>query len=284
MRKAHSWILEHKFYLPEVQDLKGPPIWICLGPTTGIHYAQKEESLQGVGHRQEARESFMKLQLLTHRSKMVWLKGKNKALKEMVSSMLSYSSLSDGFWETPRFNGILFIEYDYAIIANALSGKKHTNDEIGLIMGKKYMGFIRIPPGSNLRMKTSLGCPIDLQKKSEKVDGKKIDKIQSRICCWIKPMTKISSSTKVGDGVVLALGEAVPLEGLHIDDKLQFVEEPVEIMEREIKRLKRSRIPLVKVRWNSRRGPEFTWEREDSFKKKYPHLFTNRASSSTATS
>ncbi|GJY59803.1 putative reverse transcriptase domain-containing protein, partial [Tanacetum coccineum] len=57
---------------------------------------------------------------------------------------------------------------------------------------------------------------------------------------------------------------AIPLEGLHIDDKLQFMEEPVEIMEREIKRLKRSRIPLVKVRWNSRRGPEFTWEREDS--------------------
>ncbi|GJX32884.1 putative reverse transcriptase domain-containing protein [Tanacetum coccineum] len=77
---------------------------------------------------------------------------------------------------------------------------------------------------------------------------------------------------------------AVLLEGLHIDDKLQFVEEPVEIMEREIKRLKRSRIPLVKVRWNSRRGPEFTWEREDSFKKKYSHLFTNRAFSSTTTS
>ncbi|GKE87908.1 hypothetical protein Tco_1565383, partial [Tanacetum coccineum] len=56
----------------------------------------------------------------------------------------------------------------------------------------------------------------------------------------------------------------MPLEGIHVDDKLQFVEEPVEIIEREIKRLKRSRIPLVKVRWNSRRGPEFTWEREDS--------------------
>ncbi|GJZ72270.1 putative reverse transcriptase domain-containing protein [Tanacetum coccineum] len=76
----------------------------------------------------------------------------------------------------------------------------------------------------------------------------------------------------------------MPLEGIHIDDKLQFVEEPVEIMEREIKRLKRSRIPLVKVRWNSRRGPEFTWEREDSFKQKYPQLFTNRASSSTTRS
>ncbi|GJR52894.1 putative nucleotidyltransferase, ribonuclease H [Tanacetum coccineum] len=77
---------------------------------------------------------------------------------------------------------------------------------------------------------------------------------------------------------------AMPLEGVHVDDTLQFVEEPVEIMEREIKRLKRSRIPLVKVRWNSRRGPEFTWEREDSFKQKYPHLFTNRTSSSTTRS
>ncbi|GJX40417.1 putative reverse transcriptase domain-containing protein [Tanacetum coccineum] len=77
---------------------------------------------------------------------------------------------------------------------------------------------------------------------------------------------------------------AVPLEGLHVDDNLQFVEEPVEIMEHEIKQLKGSRIPLVKVRWNSRRGPEFTWERKDLFKKKYPHLFTNRASLSTTMS
>ncbi|GJW01669.1 putative reverse transcriptase domain-containing protein [Tanacetum coccineum] len=66
---------------------------------------------------------------------------------------------------------------------------------------------------------------------------------------------------------------AVPLDGLHLDDKLHFVEEPLEIVGREVKRLKRSRIPLVKVRWNSKRGPEFTWEREDQFKKKYPHLF-----------
>ncbi|GJR42287.1 putative reverse transcriptase domain-containing protein [Tanacetum coccineum] len=76
----------------------------------------------------------------------------------------------------------------------------------------------------------------------------------------------------------------MPLEGIHVDDKLQFVEEPVEIIEREIKRLKRSRIPLVKVRWNSRRGPEFTKEREDSFKQKYPQLFTNQASSSSTRS
>ncbi|GJZ31009.1 hypothetical protein Tco_0576056 [Tanacetum coccineum] len=55
-------------------------------------------------------------------------------------------------------------------------------------------------------------------------------------------------------------------------------------MDREVKRLKQIRFPIVKVRWNSRRGPEFIWEREDRFQKKYPHLFTNRASSSNATS
>ncbi|GJT23522.1 hypothetical protein Tco_0893459 [Tanacetum coccineum] len=65
-----------------------------------------------------------------------------------------------------------------------------------------------------------------------------------------------------------------PLDGLNLDDKLHFVEEPVEIVGREVKRLKRSWIPLVKVRWNSRRGPEFTWEREEQFMKKYPHLHT----------
>ncbi|GJT75761.1 hypothetical protein Tco_1042486 [Tanacetum coccineum] len=77
---------------------------------------------------------------------------------------------------------------------------------------------------------------------------------------------------------------AVLLDGLHIDDKLHFVEEPVEIMDREVKRLKQSRILIIKVRWNSRRGREFTWEREDQFRKKYPHLFTKTALLSSAKS
>ncbi|GKE80186.1 hypothetical protein Tco_1550186, partial [Tanacetum coccineum] len=77
---------------------------------------------------------------------------------------------------------------------------------------------------------------------------------------------------------------AVLLDGLHIDDKLHFVEEPVEIMDREVKRLKRSYIPIVKVRWNSRRGPELAWERKDQFWKKYPHLFTKTAPSSSTAS
>nr|GFC86476.1 putative reverse transcriptase domain-containing protein [Tanacetum cinerariifolium] len=77
---------------------------------------------------------------------------------------------------------------------------------------------------------------------------------------------------------------AVPLDGLHFDDKLHFVEEPVEIIDREVKWLKQRRIPLVKVRWNSKRGPEFMWEREDQFRKKYRHLFARTAPSSSVTS
>ncbi|GJW33262.1 putative reverse transcriptase domain-containing protein [Tanacetum coccineum] len=74
---------------------------------------------------------------------------------------------------------------------------------------------------------------------------------------------------------------AVPLEGLHIDDKLRFVEEPVEIIDQEVKWLKQSRILIVRVRWNSRRGLEFTWEREDQFQKKCPHVFTKLVPSSS---
>nr|GEV36063.1 putative reverse transcriptase domain-containing protein [Tanacetum cinerariifolium] len=76
----------------------------------------------------------------------------------------------------------------------------------------------------------------------------------------------------------------IPLDELCIDDKLHFVKEPVEIMDREIKQLKRSGIPIIKVRWNSKRGPEFTWERDDQFKQKYPHLFTKIASSPSVVS
>ncbi|GKE43632.1 retrotransposon protein, putative, ty3-gypsy subclass [Tanacetum coccineum] len=74
----------------------------------------------------------------------------------------------------------------------------------------------------------------------------------------------------------------IPLEEIQLDDKLNFVEEPVEIMDREVKQLKRSRIPIVKVCWNAHRGPEYTWEREDQFKNKYPHLFTKSQSPATS--
>ncbi|GKE58928.1 hypothetical protein Tco_1498113 [Tanacetum coccineum] len=68
----------------------------------------------------------------------------------------------------------------------------------------------------------------------------------------------------------------VPLGEIKDDKTLHFVEEPVEIMDREIKKLKRRKIALVKVRWNSKRGPEFTWEHEDHMRNKYPQLFIDR--------
>ncbi|GKE32617.1 putative reverse transcriptase domain-containing protein, partial [Tanacetum coccineum] len=73
-----------------------------------------------------------------------------------------------------------------------------------------------------------------------------------------------------------ACGEKGHYKKIWLDDKLNFVKEPVEIMDREFKQLRQSCIPIVKVRWNS----EFTWEREDQISAKYPHLFSNTTPSS----
>ncbi|KAI3773999.1 hypothetical protein L1987_48541 [Smallanthus sonchifolius] len=66
----------------------------------------------------------------------------------------------------------------------------------------------------------------------------------------------------------------IPLDEVRIDKNMHFVEKPMEIVDREVKKLKRSGIPIVKIRWESKHGPEFTWEREDQMKTKYPHLFS----------
>ncbi|GJW48126.1 putative reverse transcriptase domain-containing protein [Tanacetum coccineum] len=68
----------------------------------------------------------------------------------------------------------------------------------------------------------------------------------------------------------------VPLDEIKVDKTLRFVEESIEIMDQEIRKLKRRKIVLVKVRWNSKRGPEFTWEHEDQMRIKYPQLFVDR--------
>ncbi|GJS22667.1 putative reverse transcriptase domain-containing protein [Tanacetum coccineum] len=73
----------------------------------------------------------------------------------------------------------------------------------------------------------------------------------------------------------------VPLDEIEIDENLRIVEEPIEIVERDVKKLKRRRIPLVKVLWKSRQGAEYTWEREDKFRKKYSNLFFEPVPSSS---
>ncbi|GJU82960.1 putative reverse transcriptase domain-containing protein [Tanacetum coccineum] len=73
---------------------------------------------------------------------------------------------------------------------------------------------------------------------------------------YIGPFKILARCLAKGDVVVL-------MEEIQPDDKLHMIEEPVEIVNREVKRLKQSRIPIVKVRWISQRDPEFTWECED---------------------
>nr|GFB19447.1 putative reverse transcriptase domain-containing protein [Tanacetum cinerariifolium] len=73
----------------------------------------------------------------------------------------------------------------------------------------------------------------------------------------------------------------VPLDEIKVDKTLHFVEKPVKITDREVKNLKRSKIPIVKVRWSSKRGSEFTWEREDHMKARYPHLFVANSGESS---
>ncbi|GJY03523.1 putative reverse transcriptase domain-containing protein [Tanacetum coccineum] len=70
----------------------------------------------------------------------------------------------------------------------------------------------------------------------------------------------------------------VPLDEIQVDANLNFVEEPVEILEREFKKLNRCRIAIIKVRWNWKRRTEFTWEHEDQMKLKYLHLFSSSSS------
>ena len=65
----------------------------------------------------------------------------------------------------------------------------------------------------------------------------------------------------------------LPLDEVRIDKSMHFVEKPVEIVDRHVKQLKGKKIPIVKVRWEAKRGPEFTLEREDQMKAKYPQLF-----------
>ncbi|GJS41001.1 hypothetical protein Tco_0566044 [Tanacetum coccineum] len=130
-----------------------------------------------------------------------------------------------------------------------------------------------VQPVFGLRLGSQLTGPEIVQETTEKIIQVKQrmqaarDRQKSYADLKRKPM-----EFEVGDKVMLKVS---PWKGV-----LRGTDE--EITDREVKRLKRSRIPLVKVRWNSKRGPEFTWEREDQFQKKYPHLFSKTGPSSSA--
>ncbi|GKC43614.1 putative reverse transcriptase domain-containing protein [Tanacetum coccineum] len=138
-----------------------------------------------------------------------------------------------------------------------------------------------------VQIKSHIQAARDRQKSYADVRRKPIefqigDKVMLKVSPWkgvIQQLSKVHSMFYISNLKKCMVDEplAIPLDEIQIDDKLHFIEEPVEIMDHEVKRLKQSRIPNVKVRWNSKRGPEFTWEHEDHTQKKYPHLFPNSA-------
>nr|GFB60019.1 putative reverse transcriptase domain-containing protein [Tanacetum cinerariifolium] len=112
------------------------------------------------------------------------------------------------------------------------------------------------------------------------------DKVMLKVLPW-KEVVRFGKRGKlipryVGPFKLVARVRSIAYKHDLLEGLSRFVEEPIEIMDREVKRLRNSCVPIVKVRWNSRKGPEFTWEREDQFKKKYPHLFTKTTPSSSA--
>ncbi|GJW34502.1 hypothetical protein Tco_0054534 [Tanacetum coccineum] len=108
---------------------------------------------------------------------------------------------------------------------------------------------------------------------------------QVRVCLCVKRSSRISFREELSNvhstfhvsNIKKCLSDeslVIPMKELRLDDKFNFVEEPVEIMDREVRQLKQIHIPIVKVRWNSKRGPEFTGTR-GQIRAKYPHLFSN---------
>ncbi|GJV76024.1 hypothetical protein Tco_1507608 [Tanacetum coccineum] len=106
------------------------------------------------------------------------------------------------------------------------------------------------------------------------------DMVMLKVSPW-KGVIRFGKRGKLSPRCLADENLIIPLEEIQLDDKLHFIEEPVEVMDHEVKRLKQSRISIVKVHWNSRRGPEFTWEREDFFRSKYPQLFSDKKKAST---
>nr|GFA40181.1 putative reverse transcriptase domain-containing protein [Tanacetum cinerariifolium] len=122
-----------------------------------------------------------------------------------------------------------------------------------------------------IQIKSRIQAALDRQKSYTDVRRKPLEfkvgnKVMLKVSPWkgvIQQLSRVHSTFHVSNLKKCLSDEtlAIPLDEIQVDDKLHFIDEPVKIMNRE----------------NSRRGPKFTWEREDQMQKKYPHLFANSA-------
>nr|GEX31240.1 putative reverse transcriptase domain-containing protein [Tanacetum cinerariifolium] len=138
-----------------------------------------------------------------------------------------------------------------------------------------------------IQIKSHIQAACDRQKSYANVRHKPLefqvgDKVMLKVSPWkgvIQQLNSVHSTFHISNLKKCLSNETlvIPLDEIQINDKLHFIQEPVKIMDHKVKRLKQSHTPIVKVCWNSKRGHEFTWEREDQMEKKYPHLFANSA-------
>ncbi|WMV49699.1 hypothetical protein MTR67_043084 [Solanum verrucosum] len=68
----------------------------------------------------------------------------------------------------------------------------------------------------------------------------------------------------------------IPTEDIGIKDRLSYEEIPIQILDRQIHKLRTKEVALVKVLWRNQFVKEATWEAEEDMKKRYPHLFESK--------
>nr|GEW89796.1 hypothetical protein [Tanacetum cinerariifolium] len=206
---------------------------------------------------------------------------KSKALGTRLDMSTAYHPETDG--QSERTTQTL----EDMLRACVLDFGKGWDKHLPLVRDRQLTGpeIIHETTEKIVQIKSRIQAARDRQKSYADVRQKPLefqvgDKVMLKVSPWkgvIQQLSRVHSTFHVSKLKKCKADEplAIPLDEIHVDDKLNFIEEPVEIMDREAKHLKQSRILIGKVRWNYMRGPEFTWEREDQMKKKYTHLFPN---------
>nr|GEY94915.1 hypothetical protein [Tanacetum cinerariifolium] len=178
-----------------------------------------------------------------------------KALGTRLDMSTTYHPETDGSWDTH----LLFVEFSYNNSYHKSIKCAPLKHYTGGKLAPRYVGSFEIvkcvgPVASRLKLPQELCCVHDV--------------------FHVSNLKKCLADSDL----------QVPLEEIKIDDKLYFMEEHVEIVDKQVKKLKQSWIPIVNVCWDSRRGAEFTWEQEDQFKAKYPYLFATSSSAAVVSS